>query len=139
MSSKSTLGIGSIEGVGSSTKKKLLNGGFDTIERIAEATPSQIKAKCGMKTDDAKVIIVNAKSMFNPRTVAKLNKQNREIWAEYHRLRKQCAYIIHENKLLYKLLEEQKEEFAGLKDKMEEIKKEIETYIPTDYDGSMFG
>ena len=140
---KSTIGVGSINGVGTVTKKKLLSGGFDTIERIAEATPSQISSKCGIRTEDAKGIIKNAKSMFNPRTVARLNNDYRELWAEYNLLRKNYDYVCYENTLL-------KRDYAGLEKNIEKIEKEMRekldlisksehtAYVPTEYNGDMY-
>jgi len=74
MGKKKKIGIGAIIGVGASREKELLGAGFDTVEKIARATPERIGAKCNIAEDTAEKIIEDAKRLANPKTTVELER-----------------------------------------------------------------
>jgi archaea-specific DNA-binding protein len=50
-----------IKGVGSVTAQKLLDGGFDSVEKIKGATPTELARAAGMSEKQAENIITSAK------------------------------------------------------------------------------
>lgn len=105
MVAKKRTGVGSIEGVGAKTEKMLISGGLDTIRKVADAKPADLRA-CGITTENAKTIIRNALDMFDPRTVARLHRQLAKERDEVERLRAENHYLTVTVNNLYRVADE---------------------------------
>lgn len=74
--------ISDIPGIGPSKEQQLKDAGFDTLEKLSNATPEEIHENCHIKVKAAISYIKEAERLLNPKSYAQLERDIEKLQKE---------------------------------------------------------